>query len=253
MKCLWYYGLQCNCLIVQPFPRKSFLSQLDIRTSPKELLTKNTLIKTTPFFIYTCCIIWIHVSWARLNLLTIDLHIEKSSDKVLHFIQSNPGCHFRQVKNELHLSMGTVQYQLAQLEKLGKITSLKRGLYRFYFASGIFRDNEQDILQILSQETAREILMFIIERKNPSQTDIVNRTRLSPSSVNWHVKRLIASQIIKEIRVGRYKKYQLEDHYNSKHIVKLLRNYYPNVWDNWSIRVVDTFLSLSRKRDEDIE
>jgi predicted transcriptional regulator len=185
--------------------------------------------------------------------LTINLHTEKSSDKVLHFIQINPGCHFRQIKNELSLPMGSVQYQLSQLEKSGKITSLKRGLYRFYFASGIFRDNERDILQILSQETGREILMFVIERRNPTQTDIVNHTRLSPSSVNWHVKRLISSQIIKEVRVGRYKKYQLGDNYNSKHIVKLLRNYYPSFWDNWSVRVVETFLSLSGRDGEHLE
>jgi len=191
----------------------------------------------------------------RVGIDTVSLNasLEKSPDKVLHFIQANPGCHLRQIKKELHVPMGTIQYQLTQMEKIGKITSIKRGLYRFYFASGIFRDIEHDILQILSQETAREILMFIIERRNPSQTEIVNRIRLSPSSVNWHVKRLITSRIIKEVRVGRYKKYQLQDNYNSKHIAKLLRNYYPSVWDSWSIRVVDTFLSLSSTSDEDIE
>lgn len=185
--------------------------------------------------------------------MTIDLRLEKSIDKVLHFIQSNPGCHFRQIKNELSLPMGTVQYQLSQLEKSDKIISLKRGLYRFYFASGIFKDNEHAILQILSQETAREILMFIIERRNPTQTDIVNHTNLSPSSVNWHVKRLISSQIIKEIRVGRYKKYQLGYNYDSKHIANLLRNYYPSFWDTWSVRVVETFLSLSSRDDGHLE
>jgi predicted transcriptional regulator len=188
-----------------------------------------------------------------MDSVSLKASLEKSTDKVLHFIQANPGCHLRQIKKELQVPMGTIQYQLTQMEKMGKITSLKRGLYRFYFASGIFRDIEQDILQILSQETAREILMFIIERRNPSQTEIVKRIRLSPSSVNWHVKRLITSQIIKEVRVGRYKKYQLEDSYNSIHIAKLLRNYYPSIWNNWSIRVVETFLSLSSTRDEDIE
>jgi predicted transcriptional regulator len=185
--------------------------------------------------------------------LTIDLQLEKSIDKVLHFIQINPGCHFRQIKNELSLPMGTVQYQLSQLEKSDKIISLKRGLFRFYFASGIFKDNEHAILQILSQETSREILMFIIERRNPTQTDIVNYTKLSPSSVNWHVKRLISSKTIKEVRVGRYKKYQLGDNYDSKLIVRLFKNYYPSFWDTWSVRVVETFLSLSGRENDHLE
>jgi predicted transcriptional regulator len=82
------------------------------------------------------------------------------------------------------MSMGTLQYQLVQLEKTGRITSIRRGLYKFYFPSGIFQDNEKDILQILGHETARDILLFIIEHKNPTQTDIVNRIGISPASVN---------------------------------------------------------------------
>jgi hypothetical protein len=44
-----------------------------------------------------------------------------------------------------------------------KITSARQGSYKFYFSYGIFKDNEKNILQVLSQDTARKILMFIIE------------------------------------------------------------------------------------------
>jgi predicted transcriptional regulator len=141
--------------------------------------------------------------------------------------------------------MGTAQYQLARLEKMGKISSTKKGLYKFYFPSGIFQDNEKDILQVLSQETAREILMFIIERKNPTQLDIVGKIGISAASANWHVKRLIAFNIIDEVREGKYKRYQLHDFDDSKYIVALLKNYYPGIWDKWSNRLVEMFLSLS--------
>jgi predicted transcriptional regulator len=143
--------------------------------------------------------------------------------------------------------MGTAQYQLARLEKIGKITSTKKGLYKFYFPSGIFQDNEKYILQVLNQETAREILMFIIERKNPTQSDIVNKIGISAASVNWHVRRLIAFKIIDELREGKYKRYQLYDLDDSKFIVALLKNYYPGIWDKWSNRLAEMFLSLSRR------
>jgi predicted transcriptional regulator len=143
--------------------------------------------------------------------------------------------------------MGTAQYQLARLEKIGKITSTKKGLYKYYFPSGIFQDNEKHILQVLNQETAREILMFIIERKNPTQSDIVNKIGISAASVNWHVRRLIAFKIIDELRVGKYKRYQLYDLDDSKYIVALLKNYYPSIWDKWSNRLAEMFLSLSRR------
>ncbi len=92
--------------------------------------------------------------------------------------------------------MGSVQYHAYQLQKSGKITSTRQGLYKLHFQSGVFQDHEMKIFQVLNQETPREILMFIIEQKNPTQTDIVNRLEISAPSINWHVRRLIDLDII---------------------------------------------------------
>jgi len=171
-------------------------------------------------------------------------------DKVLYFIQDNPGCHLRRIKRAMNVSMGTVQYQLDKLEKMGRITSSRRGLYKYYFAAGLFKENEKDILEVLTHETARKILMFILEQKNPTQTDIVNSVRISPRSISWHVGRLVALKIITEIKDGKYKRYQLHEN-DPKYILTLLRNYYPSVWDKWSMRVVEMFLSLSISREKE--
>ncbi|HMG39641.1 MAG TPA: winged helix-turn-helix transcriptional regulator [Nitrososphaeraceae archaeon] len=167
--------------------------------------------------------------------------------KVLCFIQDNPGCHLRRIKREIGISMGTVQYHLHKLEKMGRVTSTRRGLYKYYFPAGLFRENEKEILEVLTHETARKILMFIIEQKSPTQTDIVNSVRISARSISWHVGRLIALKMIREIKDGKYKRYQLQD--DAKDILTLLRSYYPSVWDKWSMRVVEMFLSLSSSRE----
>jgi len=168
-------------------------------------------------------------------------------DKVLCFIQDNPGCHLRRIKREIDISMGTVQYHLHKLEKMGRVTSTRRGLYKYYFPAGLFRENQKEILEVLTHETARKILMFIIEQKSPTQTDIVNSVRISARSISWHVGRLIALKMIREIKDGKYKRYQLQD--DAKDILTLLRSYYPSVWDKWSMRVVEMFLSLSSSRE----
>jgi len=168
-------------------------------------------------------------------------------DRVLCFIQDNPGCHLRRIKREIGISMGTVQYHLHKLEKMGRVTSTRRGLYKYYFPAGLFRENEKEILEVLTHETARKILMFIIEQKSPTQTDIVNSVRISARSISWHVGRLIALKMIREIKDGKYKRYQLQD--DAKDILTLLRSYYPSVWDKWSMRVVEIFLSLSSSRE----
>jgi predicted transcriptional regulator len=151
--------------------------------------------------------------------------------RVLHFIQENPGCYLRLINRQLELSIGTVQYHLAKLEKMGKITANRYGLYKYYFPIGIFQENQKNVLQVLSQETAREILMVIIEQKNPTQKDIINRIGVSAAAINWHIRRLITLNIIYEIRDGKYKRYQLLHVDHNKYIVRLLRNYYPCIWD----------------------
>jgi predicted transcriptional regulator len=174
-------------------------------------------------------------------------NINDNANLILEYITKNPGCHLRKIKNDLHLSIGTIQYHLNTLEKAGKIVSERFNLHRHYFASGIFKDNERNILKILNQDTARQILMLILERKYPTQTDIVQGVKISPPSVNWHIKRLVELGIILESKEGRFKRYQLAIDSNS--IVNLLKNYYPNLWNRWSSKIAEVFLSLSMEPD----
>ena len=91
--------------------------------------------------------------------------------------------------------------------------------------------------------------MLIIEQKYPTQTDIVKRLGISAPSVNWHVRRLIDLNLIDEVREGKYKRYKLRDNsIDSKYIVELLKIHHPSLWNKWSSRLVEIFLSLS---DED--
>jgi len=168
-----------------------------------------------------------------------------NTTRVLDHIQNNPGCHLRQIKRDLVLGMGTIQYHLNLLEKQGKITSERHNLHRYYFPIGIFSQNERDILKIMNQETAREILLIILEKKNPTQTDIANLLKISSPSVNWHIKRLMELNLIREIKDGRFKRYDFD--VDTKYIVSLMKNYHPNIWDRWSNRLAEMFLTLSRE------
>lgn len=174
--------------------------------------------------------------------------IPSNSDIILKYIETNPGCHLRQLKKELGLSMGTVQYHLNQLEKSGNIVSERFNLLRYYFIAGLFKENERNILKILNQETSKQILMFILERKNPTQTDIVNYLRIAAASVNWHIKRLKELGIILESKEGKYRRYQLAIEHRD--IIKILKSYHPTLWNLWSDRLAEMFLSLSRESSE---
>jgi predicted transcriptional regulator len=89
--------------------------------------------------------------------------------------------------------------------------------------------------------------MFIMEQHAPTQTDIVNSIGISAASVFWHIKRLIELRLVDEVKEGKYKRYQLHDRkVSSKYITTLMRNYYPAIWERWSDRLIEIFLSMSR-------
>ena len=181
--------------------------------------------------------------------------LEGTANMILQIIKINPGSHLRMIKEDMNISMGTVQYHLDRLEKSGRITSTRNGLHKHYFPVGIFEENEKVILQFLTRETDREIIFSIIENVNPTQTDIKRALRISSSAINWHLRRLIDSEIIVEERDRKYKRYRLSSKVNSSYIGNLLKNYYPNIWDKWSNRLAEMFLSLSsskktKKQDE---
>lgn len=119
-------------------------------------------------------------------------------DRILEFIQNNPGAHFRKIKKDLGLPIGTIQYQLKKLEDNGKIISLYNSFYKFYFPIGVFQEREKELLQVLNHESLRTILFYIIEKHNPSKNEIANYLNISYSSVNWHLERLISYDMIIE-------------------------------------------------------
>lgn len=174
---------------------------------------------------------------------------EGNAKRFLQFIQANPGCHFRRIRQELSVSIGTAQYHLRLLEKAGRIASNRHGLFKYYFPVGIFQDNEKSILEVLRHETTRDILMFIVEQKNPTQTDIASNIGVSAASISWQVRRLTQLGLIVEARDGKYKRYLLQG--DPQQLTSLIKNYYPSLWDRWSDRLAELFLSMSRAAEKE--
>ena len=175
--------------------------------------------------------------------------LNANAERVLRFVTEHPGCHLRQIRRALAISVGTTQYHLGVLEETGRVTSSKRGLYRYYFAARTFQPFEKILLEVLSRETARDIVMFIVERGNPTQSEIAAAIAVSAPSVSWHVSRLAGSQVITEERDGKYKRYKLRG--DPQLLVSLMKNYYPSIWEMWSDRLAEIFLSLSKDESKE--
>ncbi|MDE2589421.1 MAG: winged helix-turn-helix transcriptional regulator [Patescibacteria group bacterium] len=160
--------------------------------------------------------------------------------KILRYLEANPGTHLRKINTDLEIALGTLRYHLEFLEKTGRIISEKHDLFRYYFTTGALDEIERNTIKMLHQETSRQIVMFILEKKTPSQKDIVKNIMVSTASARWHLRRLVELGIILESREGKYRRYQFV--INSDIVVKLLKIHYPNEWNRWSNKIVNLFL-----------
>ena len=169
--------------------------------------------------------------------------LDSTQRKVLDFISSHPGVHLREICRALGLAMGAVQYHVQKLERDGRITSVRRGLYKFFYPANLFGERQRDVLSVLSLERPRELLLNIIDHPESTQETLAAATRVSQPTVSWHLKRLIELGIVGRRQEGRIVTYSVVG--GGSEIATFIKTYHPTVWERWSSRLADIFIAYS--------
>jgi len=143
--------------------------------------------------------------------------------------------------------MGVIQYHLRSLENEKKILARRRGLYKRFYLSLVFGEHQQEILDVLSQETERDLLLYLIRNPKATQKQVSEYSKISAGTINWHMKRLGKSGLVSIRREGQFVKYSLD--VNSDEILELLHNYHPSVWETWADRFANALSELSSNGD----
>ena len=157
--------------------------------------------------------------------------------RILNFIKANPGSHLRKIKQELNLAMGVIQYHLYKLERERVIVSTRHGLYKRFYAEKSLGVEDRNILNLLSQETERDLVLYLIKNPLATQKELSDFARISPSSTSWHMKRLSNAGVITARRENGGVYYTIN--VNPTRILTLLQNYHPRIWDTWAERLAD--------------
>jgi predicted transcriptional regulator len=169
-----------------------------------------------------------------------------TKDLVLGFVQSRPGSHLRQIKRELGLAMGVVQYHLYALEKERRIVSRRHGIYKRFYPNLVFSERQQVVLDVLSQESERDLMIRLLQAPGLSQKQLSAYAQLSQGTINWHMKRLIGSGLVKMIREGQFVRYFLN--VEKDEFLDLLRGYHPSIWAKWADRFANALDEISYPR-----
>ena len=176
---------------------------------------------------------------------------EKNDDsknrlRIYDYIKKNPGAHLRMITRQLEMGMGATQHHLDILEKAGKIKSRRINIYRHYYATEVL-EIDHNILAFLRQETAMDILTYLMEHPQSTQTDIINFKSFSAPTISWHMSRLEKAGLVSSIKDGRTVRYSV---LNMQSISSVLKTYHPNVWDKMLSRFADLFLQMASTTEE---
>ena len=163
--------------------------------------------------------------------------------RILEYVSRHPGVHLRGLCRELGLAMGEAQYHVGRLEKEGRISSVRRGLYRFFYPPTILGERQKDVLGMLSLDTPRELLLHLVENPNRSQAELAKATGVSQPTVSWHLKRLMELGVVQREQTAQGATYSVAG--GGASVASLIRDYHPGVWERWSGRLADIFISYS--------
>ena len=167
---------------------------------------------------------------------------------VLEDIKTHPGTHLREIKRRLKIAMGTVQYHLTNLEKEKMVVYDRKGSFKKFYLNNLFKDNQKEILNVLSQEMEREILLFLIQNPLTTQKAISEFTNISSASINWHMKRLNKAGLVEIRHENHFARYNLT--IDNTEIFSLLKNYHPRIWEKWADRLADIMGEIELPKEE---
>ena len=158
---------------------------------------------------------------------------------IYELIQKNPGLHLSKIANLLKMRISHVEYHLIFLEKHELIKSEKEKGYKRYYIKGQIGVKDKQFLFILRQQIVLEIVLFLIKNGSSQHKEIIEHVNVSPSTLSYHLNKLVKKDILIVDRYGDNKGYRVN---NQDLIIDLLIQYKPyNLYEGF----IDIWTDLS--------
>jgi predicted transcriptional regulator len=123
--------------------------------------------------------------------------------KLIRYINEQPGIRYRELLRLSGLSNGVLTYHITNLEKSRQIIvdrNNKTKTTRYY--SNYIPAEETDIIGCIRNNSARQIILFILDHDSCTFNEIIEYTKKAPSTISWHLKRLKAAGVISILYTG---------------------------------------------------
>ncbi len=160
--------------------------------------------------------------------------------KIFDTISKNPGLHLSKIAELLKMRISHVEYHVNYLEKHDLVVVEKATGYKRFYIKGTIGTQDKRYLSVLRQKTLLSIILYLLKNQIVQHKDILENVAVSPSTLSYHLNKLVKYDIVVVQRYGENKGYQLK---NREEIVTWLIQYKPfdlyeeftNVWTDLSI------------------
>lgn len=131
--------------------------------------------------------------------------------RIYDHILATPGTHLRGVHRAVRLPFGQVLYHLNYLEKLEMVVVKKDGKFSRYFVKNLIGRREKDAISVLRHEVPRTVSILLLFRKELSHKQILEHVAVSPSTLSFHLSKMVDSGVVQREQRGRESIYSLTD------------------------------------------
>lgn len=160
---------------------------------------------------------------------------ESTRNRVYSYIAEHPGSYFREILRSLGIGTGNLQYALETLEREDMITAIRFGSHKHFYPSNV--DPEKKVLGMLSQESPREILLFLSRKPGARQIDVAREIRCSSPTARWYLLRLESLGLVWSRKQGAEVRYHAN--MSMPELANLLKKYRPGFWSAYADRMAD--------------
>ena len=115
--------------------------------------------------------------------------------EIYDFILNNQGMHLSEICRNLDMAKTTLRYHLKCLEKQDLISAQYKGYKRYYIPKRI-GTKEKKLLNLIREEIPRGIFLMLLFQTACSQVELSEALKKHPSTISFHLNKLIEADII---------------------------------------------------------
>jgi predicted transcriptional regulator len=164
---------------------------------------------------------------------------------IYNLVLSQPGLHLREIQRQLEMHVNLVEYHLHHLVASELVVSVQEGGYNRFFPSQSpgsggsvdrLTSTEKRILGLLRQPMPLRIMVYLLAAGTTQHKDVCDHLGCAPSTLTYHMKKLVKAGVVGQRTAGEGKGYSLVDR---RGVARLLMMYRPAPFDQ-----VDAFSEL---------